>query len=138
VFGVIEGEAIEDKELPTEFMATTVNVRADPFVKPVIVVDSTLPMMFTGLPTEGVTVYPVIAEPPSETGAFHDTTANALPATAVTTVGEKGTVIGITEDEGEEDEELLPAEFIATTVNVTPVPLVRPLRLAVRTLPTVT
>jgi ABC-type nitrate/sulfonate/bicarbonate transport system substrate-binding protein len=81
-------------------------------------------------------VNPVIAEPPFDTGAVQDTVANALPATAETPVGAPGTVAGVTEADAEESEEL-PTAFVAFTVNVRGVPLVRPVKLAVRTLPTV-
>ena len=42
------------------------------------------------IPTYGVTTYPVIALPPSATGALQLTVACALPALAATPVGEPG------------------------------------------------
>ena len=140
VIGVTEDDAEESEELPTAFVAFTLNVRAVPFVRPVSVVVRTLPTV-TAVPADspiyGVTVYPVTAEPPSENGAVQETVADALAATAETPVGAPGTVAGVTDSEVEESREL-PAAFIAITVNVTPVPLVRPLIVVVRTLPTVT
>jgi hypothetical protein len=75
-------------------------------------------------PVDEVTVYPVMAEPPVEDGAVHETVA-AEPPTAVPMVGAPGTVAAVTLDEGV-DVELLPAALEATTVNVYGVPAVRP------------
>ena len=136
VAGITAAEAEEGKELPREFVATTVKVTAVPLVNPPIPVLKTLPTV-TGLPTDGVTVYPVIVAPPFEAGAVHDTVAEVLPRTAETPVGASGIVDGVTEAEGEENEEL-PVEFIARTLNVSAVPLVRLVSVAVRTFPTVT
>jgi len=66
-------------------------------------------------PGDEVTVYPVIAEPPVEDGAVHDTTAWVLPETPDTAVGAPGTVAGVT---AEETPELQPTLFVALTVNV--------------------
>ena len=140
VIGVTEDEAEESEELPTLFVAFTLNVRAVPFVRPVSVVVRTLATV-TAVPADspiyGVTVYPVTAEPPSENGAVQETVADALAATAETPVGAPGTVAGVTDSEVEESREL-PAAFIAITVNVMAFPLVRPVIVVVRTLPTVT
>ena len=135
VDGVTSDEAKEGKELPAEFLATTVNVREVPLVSPVKLALRTFPTV-TGLPTDGVTVYSVIAEPP-EAGAVQETVAEALPATAETPVGTPGTDAGVTAAEAEEGSEF-PTEFVAKTVNVTGVPFVRLLSVAVRTFPTVT
>jgi hypothetical protein len=59
----------------------------------------------------------VIADPPLEAGAVHDTTARALPVIAVTPVGAPGMVRGVTAALGA-DAGPLPAAFVATTVNV--------------------
>lgn len=42
-------------------------------------------------PGKAVTRYPVIGSPPAEAGAFHETTADLVPATAVTRWGLLGT-----------------------------------------------
>ena len=68
----------------------------------------------------------VIAEPPVETGAVHDTTDWALAfAVADTEVGAPGAVAGTTAPEAV-DGEPVPAALVAVTVNVYEVPLVRP------------
>jgi hypothetical protein len=134
--GTTADEAEEAVEPPTTFMATTVTVTGVPLANPVSVAVRTFPTV-TGLPTDGVTVYPVIAEPPFEAGATQETVTELIPATAVTFVGEPGTVAGVTADEAEDAGEL-PIEFVATTVNVSDVPFVKPVNEAVRTLPTVT
>jgi hypothetical protein len=89
--GVAESETAEATELPTAFLETTVNVRGVPLAKPVNVVVKTFPSA-TGLPTDGVTVYPVITEPPFEAGAVHEIVTEFVPATAVTPVGAPGIV----------------------------------------------
>jgi hypothetical protein len=83
--------------VPIAFVAVTVNVYALPFASP-----PTLADVGTGLPVTvttgwacpdryGVTVYEVIAEPPSS-GAVHDTCAEESPGVAVTVVGADGAV----------------------------------------------
>ena len=124
---------------PTAFIATTVNVTDVPAANPVSVAVNTLPTV-TGFPTEGVTVYPVIAEPPFESGASQETVAEFAPATTVTFLGAPGTVIvdvGVT---GVVVGGLgvAPMALIAVTVNVTAVPLANPVIVADKTLPTVT
>ena len=120
VAGVTDDDSEESEELPAAFIAFTVKLTAVPFVKPDRVAFNTLPTV-TGLPTDGVTVYPVISEPPFEAGAVQETVADALPATAETAVGAPATVIGVIGAEGEELEER-PTPFAAATVNVNGVP----------------
>ena len=134
VAGITGADKSEATELPMAFFAITVNVIAVPLVNPLIVAVKTLPT-FSAVPMDGVTVYPVIAEPPSEDGAVHDTVAKVFPATAKMSVGASATVAGVIGAEGEEGKELS-TEFIACTVNVTGVPLVRLLYTVVKTLPT--
>src|SRR5258706_9821 len=63
---------------------------------------------------------------------------NLAPSVALTPVGTPGTVAGVTALDAE-DGTLLPAAFVATTVNVYDVPLVRPVTSVERTpAPTVT
>jgi hypothetical protein len=68
-------------------------------------------------PGLAVTVYPVIAEPPSLAGAVQDTTACALPAEAVTAVGAPGAALGVTAALAADAAEV-PAGLVAVTVNV--------------------
>src|ERR1035437_7765752 len=77
------------------------------------------------LPGVEVTVYPVIADPPLLAGAVNVTETWASPSVAVPIVGAPGTVEGVTEFEAELGK-LLPLAFVATTVKVYAVPLVRP------------
>ena len=131
VTGVVE----EVKELPRAFMATTVNVTSVPLVRLKFANETSLPTVI-GLPTDGVMMYPVIGEPPSDAGGFQVTVAEPLPLDTETPVIAAGGVAGVTGDGTEDDE--LPEAFIAVTVNVTGVPFVRLLKLAVKTsLPTV-
>ena len=72
-----------------------------------------------------VTVYPVIALPPVLAGGVKLTLAWAFPAVAVAAVGAFGTVAGVTLFDGA-DGALGPTPFVAVTVNVYVVPLLRP------------
>jgi hypothetical protein len=76
-----------------------------------------------------------MTEPPSA-AADQVTTAEAFPRVADTAVGTSGFVIGVTAEEGIDGVEL-PKLFTAMTVKVMTVPFVSPVRLAVRTFPTV-
>ncbi len=67
----------------------------------------------------------MIVAPPSDAGAVQSTDACAFPPIAVTSVGASGTVAGVTALDAV-DEELVPDEFDAVTMNVYDVPLVRP------------
>ena len=71
-----------------------------------------------------VAVYPVIAAPPFEAGGVKDTVAWPLPGVAVPIVGAPGAPAGVTLTVPEGGP--LPAAFVARTVHVTVVPLVRP------------
>lgn len=67
----------------------------------------------------------MIADPPFELGALKVTVAWPLPRVAVPMVGASGTVAGVTEFVVA-DGVLVPTAFVAVTVNVYEVPLVRP------------
>jgi hypothetical protein len=91
-------------------------------VRPVTVIGEEVPVPIPlGLP---VTVYVVMVEPPSVSGAAKETVASALPPIAVMEVGASGTVIGVA------DTMPLgfpcPAEFTAETSKLYGVPLVNP------------
>ena len=89
-------------------------------VRPVTVVLVELPPTVTGVPavdpTYGVTVYPVMAEPPLLAGAFQLTIDWALPEVATTFDGAPGTLAGVTALEVAGV--LLPFAFEATIWNV--------------------
>ena len=96
VSGVTAADAALAGESPTPFVATTVNVYAVPFARPV---HAAVSPVTTHDPPAGdaVTAYDVIAAPPSSDGAVHETEAEALPGTAVTAVGADGaTACGVT------------------------------------------
>ena len=106
-----------------------------PLSKPVMVADVASPSVVVTLCSPGadVTVYAVIAEPPLLAGGVHDTEASPLPAVAVPIVGAPGavsTAVGVVEFDAPEAGES-PAAFIATTVKVYSVSLVRPVTVAV-------
>jgi hypothetical protein len=81
---------------------------------------------------EEVTVYEVMALPPLEAGAVHDTLAAALPAVATTPVGAPGAVAaptGVTAFDGV-DAGPVPAALEALTVKKYVVPFVNPVTVA--------
>jgi hypothetical protein len=86
---VTDCDGEELKELPRAFLATTVKLRGVPLLKCWRVAVRTFPTA-TGLPLDGVTIYPVIGEPPLEAGALQETIAEFNPATAATPVGAPG------------------------------------------------
>jgi len=74
-------------------------------------------------PPDEVTVYEVMALPPSETGGVQVTVAEVSPAVADTPVGVPGGVAGKTGRTGVTDEEAelagpVPTALVAVTVNV--------------------
>jgi hypothetical protein len=73
---------------------------------------------------------------PLSTGADQLTIADSFPAVADTPLGVSGTLAGVTAEEADEGGEL-PRLFTAWTVKVTVIPFVSPVRLAVKTFPTV-
>ena len=87
-----------------------------PLARPVTVQDSPV-VEHVAPPGLAVTVYLVIADPPLEFGAAHDTVAWPSPDVAVTPVGAPGTATGIVDAEGVEAR-LLPTALVATTVKV--------------------
>jgi len=68
-------------------------------------------------PGEDVTVYTVMADPPSLAGAVKETDAEAFPAVAETPVGAPGTVAGVTDALGLLAEPI-PTVLVALTVKV--------------------
>ena len=78
-----------------------------------------------------------MAVPPFEGGADQETTADVSPRIAETPVGVLGSTSSVIEDDGEDDGES-PTLFLATTVNVTGLPFVKPVIVDVKTFPTVT
>ena len=122
-------DAADAALVPAAVMAFTVNVYAVPLVSAPTVADVAPVVVAVLLPGDEVTVYPVIALPPSDTGAVHDTDACALPATAVTPVGEPGGPAGVIAADGVDDGPVLTA-FLAVTMNVYAVPLVNPVTVA--------
>jgi hypothetical protein len=106
---------------PTAFVALTVQVTGVPFVSPLTTMGEEAP---PALCVAQVAVNPVIAEPLSGP-AVNETDTLALPRVAVPIVGAPGTVAGVTEFEAE-DAAPVPTALVAVTVQVTGVPLVRP------------
>ena len=72
--------------VPTAWRAATRNLYAAPLVSPamtwVVFVELNTRAAWAEPFLTGVTMYPVIAEPPSLAGGFHVTVADALPGTA--------------------------------------------------------
>jgi hypothetical protein len=100
-------------------VAFTVNVKVAPLESPSTEHRVDEPSTEQVLPSELVTVYPVIAEPLAS-AADHDTSALRTPATATTLDAAPGRVAGdtgVTEFEAPDDSPS-PTPLVATTVNV--------------------
>jgi hypothetical protein len=106
----------DDTLVPSAFVAVTVNVYVTPFVSPVTVA-VVVALFAVAPPGLAVTVYEVIAEPPFEAGADHDTSILVSPIVPATFVGASGTVAGVTELLAL-DAEPVPRALVAVTVNV--------------------
>jgi hypothetical protein len=124
--GVTELELPEGVEAPAALLATTVNEYEEPLLSPdtVQLVDPTGTLQVAP-PGEAVTVYPVIAEPPLSVGGVKETRALPLPSTAVTDVGDCGTVAGVAVTNAVDDSES-PTPLVAMTRKVYSTPFVRP------------
>jgi hypothetical protein len=129
VAGVTGVDAADSGLVPMLLVAVTVKVYAVPLVRPVTTLD--VPVAGTAVcatpAINGVTEYAVMGLPPSD-GAVQVTVADASPLVAATPVGAAGAVtgaVGVMEDEGAEAEPV-PTAFLAVTVKVYAVPLVRP------------
>jgi hypothetical protein len=95
-----------------------------PFVKPVTTSGLAVPVAV--FPSgDDVTVYEVIAAPPSDAGGVNDTTACPSPGAADAPGGGPGTVRGVTGAEGA-DAAPVPAAEVAVTEKVYAVPFVSP------------
>jgi hypothetical protein len=130
VVGVTGEDAGEGGPVPTRFLAVTANVYESPLVRPPTVRGLADPVVVSSpwagvVRSEAVTVYPVMADPPSVTGAIQVTIAWWLPAVAEGLVGEPGRVAGVTAGEGA-DGGPSPIALVADTVKVYAVPLIRP------------
>jgi hypothetical protein len=130
VRGVTDAEGAEVKLEPRPLVATTVKVWGVPLARP----DTTQLVGTTPSPSavtehepdgEPVTVYPMIAEPPSEAPGCHATVTLPSPGSPDTEVGASGTARGTMTAEGS-DAGLEPRTLVATTVKVYDSPLVRP------------
>ena len=71
--GVTAADAADAGDVPTPFVAVTVNVYATPFDNPVTVHDNAPIVEHDPPPGDAVTTYPVTGEPPLLAGADHDT-----------------------------------------------------------------
>jgi hypothetical protein len=123
--GITDDDAVEAEPVPDALVAVTVNVYETPFVRPVTV-QVVVAVAHWNEPGDEVTLYPVIDAPPLLAGAVHDTTDWPFaPSVADTEVGEPGGAAGTAAAEAADATEV-PIAFVAVTVNVYEVPLVRP------------
>ncbi len=92
--GVTAAEESESWPVPMALVALTVKVYAVPLVRPDT---SQVSAVVVQVRCSGalVTVYPVMALPPSDEGADHETVARPSPPAAVTDVGLPGTDTGV-------------------------------------------
>ena len=115
--------------VPAEFVAVTVNVYEVPFVRPCTVQLRAPFVVHVFEPGDDVTMYPVTDAPPLSAGADQDTTELTFTLeVADTAVGAPGAVAGIAAADALEAVDV-PDAFVAVTVNVYEMPLVRPVTL---------
>ena len=88
--GDTTSDEVEPSESPTLLVAVTVNLYDTPLVNPNTTHDVAEVVQLFEESSNAVTVYSMIAEPPSDTGAVHDTITSRFPATADTPVGASG------------------------------------------------
>jgi hypothetical protein len=121
---VTDADAADAAEVPTAFVAVTVNVYAVPGVSPVtVMVPEPEPEPPLGLE---VAVYCVIGEPPSLPGAVNLTLAVVDPVAMTAPIpGMPGTPSALTCDEAADAAEV-PAVFVAVALNVYSLPPVSP------------
>jgi len=93
--GVTASDDVVPSESPTLLAAVTVNRYDTPLVNPDTTHDVSEVVQLFEESSKAVTVYPVMAVPPFDTGAFHDTVASEFPATANTPIGALGRVAGV-------------------------------------------
>jgi hypothetical protein len=134
--GVIATVAVDVSELPIAFVAETLKVYPKPFVNVpsnlqangvgngTFKVQVNAGLKGTPFSSKASTSYLVIVEPPLF-GAVKLTVADAFEGEATIFVGVEGLPTGVTAVEGKDGKEF-PTPFLATTVNVYGVPLVRP------------
>jgi hypothetical protein len=111
---VVAVAVLEDEEVPKALVAVTVNVYVVASVRFEIVqlVDAVLQVA----PLLAVTVYPVITEPPSDTGADQLIPTSRIPDVAAIEPGIPGLPAVVAD--AEEDAIESPRAFVALTVNV--------------------
>ncbi len=127
VLGTAAADAVDGAPSPVAFVATTVHVYVLPFVRPPTTSGEAAPFPEPAAPPSDevhATLNPVIGLPPSK-GAVKATLICALPGCAVGWAGGSGTRFGITVAEAGEAA-LEPCEFVAVSVHVYVLPLVRP------------
>jgi len=109
------------------FAAVTVIVYAVPLTRSGTVIGPDVPVKAVRPPVlagDNMTVYPVMALPPSDAGGEKFTVICESPGVAVTFCGAVGTVTGVTVPDGDAAG-LVPKAFVAVTVIVYAVPFVR-------------
>lgn len=123
--GVTLPEADEAAPVPALLVAVTLKVYACPLVSPLTMSGLALPVTARP-PGDAVAVYELMLRPPVLEGAVKETvTLRFAPATEVI-AGAPGTPVGVTALEALEAAPVFPALFVAVTVKVYEVPLVRP------------
>lgn len=116
--GVTEFELFEIGDDPAALFATTVKLYVVELLRPLTVqLVAPAGAVHVAPPGEAVTVYPVIAAPPSLIGAVNETVALESPATAVMDVGASGADAGVAVTETVEDSES-PTPLVAMTLKV--------------------
>ena len=122
--GVTAADAGDAADVPPAFVAVTVNVYAVPLVRPDTSHEPNAPAMVqVAPPGDASTVCDVAGHTSKAT--LTDTRAEPSPTTTPGAAGTLGLAIGVTASDAAEAADVPPA-FVAVTVNVYAVPLVRP------------
>ena len=117
VAGIAGADGAEALPVPALLVAVTVKVYGVPLVRPVTV-QPVEAVVQVRPPGDEVTVYPLMAAPPSEAGAVQDTTDWVLALdVAPPRSARSGELAGMAAAEGA-DAGLVPLALVAVTVNV--------------------
>jgi len=117
VAGITPTDEVDTLLVPSAFVAVTANVYDVPLVSAATLQVSAPVVPHVFEPGVDVTVYAVIAEPPSLAGATHTTDTDVLPGVPTTPVGVPGMVAGVIGVDRLEAP-LVPTTLLAVAVNV--------------------
>ena len=133
VAGIAASETGDGALVPIAFVAVTAHEYVSPLKRLVTVIGDAEPdaECVSPLPDDVQVAVKLVIAPPLSAGALNATTIRSLPAVVTGTAGVAGAPAGMT-DTVAGDGAPLPAPFVAATVHVYVLPLVRPTTVRVR------